>query len=127
MLFATSIALAPFAPSLVWVIAIMAISKSGGPIAASQVWSIPGDIAPKNMVSLLGALQNSISNMAGILGPIATGIIIQFTGSFSRALLAVGLVTMLGAVNFLFFLGKVEPIRAKGVQDSVLAVKGGTA
>ena len=127
MLLASTIALAPFTSSLAWVIVIMAISKSGGPIAASQVWSIPGDIAPKNMVSLLGALQNSVSNMAGVVGPIATGIIIQLTGSFSGALMAVGLVTLLGAVNFLFFLGKVEPIQPKGVQDSILAAKGGTA
>jgi MFS family permease len=126
MLLASSIALVPLTPSLGWVILIMAISKSGGPIAASQVWSIPGDIAPKNMVSLMGALQNSISNMAGIVGPIATGIIIQVTGSFSRALMAVGLITMLGAANFLFFLGKLEPIRSKGIPDAVLAVKGGT-
>ena len=113
MMLAASIALAPLVHSLAWIIVLMTVSKSGGPIAASQVWSLPGDVAPKNMASFVGALQNSVSNMAGVVGPIVTGIILQVTGSFSKALIVVGAATTLGALNYLLLLGKVEPIRPK--------------
>jgi ACS family glucarate transporter-like MFS transporter len=126
MTLAASIALTPLFHSLTWIMVIMTISKCGGPVAASQIWSLPGDIAPKNMASFLGALQNTVSNMAGVVGPIITGLIIQATGSFSGALVAVGGATLLGALNFLFLLGKVEPIRPKGISGQALAADNST-
>jgi ACS family glucarate transporter-like MFS transporter len=107
-----SIAIAVFAHTVVWAIVVMTICKSGQAIASSQVWALPGDVAPTNMASQVTALQNMVGNVAGALGPIVTGIILQVTHSFDLALFIISGFAVLGAMNFLFLLKRVEPIAA---------------
>jgi MFS family permease len=113
LLLGASIIIAVFTRSIVWVITVMAICKSGHAIASSQQWSLIGDIAPTNMTSQVGGLQNMMGNLAGVLGPIVTGFVVQVTQSFDLALLIIGAIAVLGAVNYLFIFGKVEPIQVK--------------
>jgi MFS transporter, ACS family, D-galactonate transporter len=110
MLLATSIALASLVPSAFASVALLSISYGGLTIAASAIWSLPGDVAPQNMTSTVGGIQNCVSNIGGILGPIVTGIVVAKTGSFVPALLVSGLATLIGAATYLFWLGKVKPI-----------------
>ncbi|MBP1084128.1 MULTISPECIES: MFS transporter [Bacillus] len=91
-------------------IALLSVSYAGLTTAACAIWSLPGDVAPPNMTSIAGGLQNCVSNIGGILGPIVTGFIITSTHSFIPALLVSGAVTLAGALTYLFWLGKVEPI-----------------
>ena len=107
-----SIAIAVFAHTVVWAIIVMTICKSGQAIASSQVWALPGDVAPTNMASQVTSLQNMVGNIAGAVGPIVTGVILQVTQSFDLALFIIGALAVLGAMNFLFLLKKVEPIQA---------------
>lgn len=113
MLLATSIALAGLASSAGMSVALLSISYAGLTIAASAIWSLPGDVAPKNMTSTVGGVQNCASNIGGILGPVITGFIVAGTGSFIPALLVSGLGTLIGAATYLFWLGKVKPIKPK--------------
>jgi ACS family glucarate transporter-like MFS transporter len=112
-LLASSIALTPVAHTIVWVIVLMTIGKCGQAIANSQVWALPGDVSPMNMTSQVASVQNMVSNMAGVVGPIVTGVILQVTGSFDFALVLIGVLALLGALNYVFFLGKVEPMRVE--------------
>jgi ACS family glucarate transporter-like MFS transporter len=120
-----SIAIAVFAHTVVWAIVVMTICKSGQAIASSQVWALPGDVAPTNMASQVTALQNMVGNVAGALGPIVTGIILQVTHSFDLALFIIGGFAVLGAMNFLFLLKKVEPIAAPMANELTGAVVAG--
>jgi D-galactonate transporter len=110
MLLATMIAFAGLVDSAVLSIALLSVSYAGLTTAACAIWSLPGDVAPPNMTSIAGGLQNCVSNIGGILGPIVTGFIITATHSFIPALLVSGAVTLAGALTYLFWLGKVEPI-----------------
>ena len=110
LLMASCIGLAAFAESAVTAIVLLCIAKSGTTVAASQVWALPGDVAPKNMTSVVAGLQNSVSNMGGVVGPIVTGIILQTTGSFNMALLLSSALLVVGILNYLFLLGKVKHI-----------------
>jgi ACS family D-galactonate transporter-like MFS transporter len=110
MLLATSIALAGLVQSPVLCVVLLSVSYAGLTIAASAVWSLPGDVAPRNMTSIVGGMQNCISNLGGILGPIVTGYIISTTHSFIPALIVSGAATLIGALTYLFWLGKIEPI-----------------
>lgn len=112
LLMASCIGLAAFAESPVTAVLLLCIAKSGTTMAASQVWALPGDVAPKNMTSVVAGLQNSVSNMGGVVGPIVTGAILQMTGSFNMALLLSAGLLVLGIINYLFLLGKVEHIEA---------------
>jgi ACS family glucarate transporter-like MFS transporter len=62
------------------------------------------------MTSTVGALQNCISNIGGILGPIVTGYIVSTTHSFVPALVVTAIGTVFGAVNYAFYLGEVKHI-----------------
>jgi hypothetical protein len=62
------------------------------------------------MTSVVGGLQNCVSNFGGILGPIITGAIVEATHSFIPALIVSGSATLIGALTYLFWLGKIEPI-----------------
>lgn len=110
MLLATSIAGASLVSSVAMSITLLSISYAGLTIAASAIWSLPGDVAPRNMTSTVGGVQNCASNIGGILGPIVTGFVVAITGSFVPALIVSGCATLIGAVTYLFWLGKVEPI-----------------
>jgi MFS transporter, ACS family, D-galactonate transporter len=113
MILATFIALAGLVSSAAMSVALLSISYAGLAIAASAIWSLPGDVAPKNMTSTVAGVQNCASNIGGILGPILTGFIVSSTGSFIPALLISGLATLLGAATYLFWLGEVKPIEPR--------------
>ncbi|MFC7392248.1 MFS transporter [Scopulibacillus cellulosilyticus] len=113
MILATSIALASLVTSAAMSVALLAISYAGLAIAASAIWSLPGDVAPQNMTSTVGGVQNCASNIGGILGPIITGFVVASTGSFIPALLVSGAATLIGAATYLFWLGKVKPIKSE--------------
>ncbi|WP_067933264.1 MFS transporter [Alicyclobacillus kakegawensis] len=111
MVIATAIALAGLVHSAAWAVVLLAVSYAGLEFAACAIWSLPGDVAPVNMTSTVGGIQNCASNIAGILGPIVTGAIVASAKSFVPALTLSGAMTLLGALTYLFWLGKVEPIR----------------
>ena len=81
-------------------------------IAASpSIWAIPGDIAPDpNLVGTIGGIQNTVSNIAGIVAPIITGYIIYRTGGFRTALLLSGVISCIGAFSYTFIVGNLEVI-----------------
>ncbi|KHN49748.1 membrane protein [Pectobacterium fontis] len=113
LLMALCIGFAPFTDSVVITVILLCIAKSGTTVAASQVWALPGDVAPKNMVSIVAGLQNTVSNLGGAVGPIITGAIVAATGSFTYALVFSAALVLLGIINYLFLMGKVEPIQTK--------------
>jgi Sugar phosphate permease len=111
LVMASSIGLAAFATSPLVAVALLCVAKSGTTVAASQVWALPGDVAPGNMVSRVAGIQNTVSNMGGVVGPIVTGAIVGATGSFVPALLFSSGLIVIAILNYLFLLGKVEPIQ----------------
>ncbi|MDF2566151.1 MAG: major facilitator superfamily 1 [Massilibacillus sp.] len=113
LLMASCIGLAAFAESPITAVILLCIAKSGTTVAASQVWALPGDVAPKNMTSVVAGLQNTVSNMGGVVGPIVTGAILQATGSFNMALLLSSGLLILGILNYAFLLGKVKHIEVE--------------
>lgn len=110
LLMALCIGFAPFTDSVFMTVLLLCIAKSGTTVAASQVWALPGDVAPENSVSIVAGLQNTVSNMGGAIGPIVTGAIVAATGSFTWALVFSAALVVLGIINYLFLMGKVEPI-----------------
>jgi D-galactonate transporter len=111
MLLATSVALAGLVDSAAMCIFLLSVSYGGLVFAASAIWSLPGDVAPRNMTSMVGGMQAAVSNLGGVVGPIVTGYIVMSTHSFIPALILSGAATLLGALTYLFYLGKIEPIK----------------
>lgn len=118
LIMASSIGFAAFAESAVTAVILLCIAKCGTTVAASQVWALPGDVAPRNMTSTVAGIQNSVSNMGGVVGPIITGAIVAATGSFVYALLFSAALIVVAIINYLFLLGKVERIEAPEAQPA---------
>lgn len=113
MLTASSIALAGFITTDIGAVALLTLSYCGLACSGPALWTLPGDVAPRNMTSTVGALQNCVSNVGGILGPIVTGHIVAATGSFIPALMLTGCITLIGALNYAFYLGEVKHIEVE--------------
>lgn len=103
------------------IVALLSFSFAMAIAASPSIWAIPGDIAPNvNLVGTIGGIQNTISNIAGIISPIITGYIVYTTGDFHASLILSGVLSCIGAISYVFVVGKLEPIK---FERKVLEIK----
>jgi ACS family D-galactonate transporter-like MFS transporter len=99
--------------SSVWVaLFFLAISYASLAIAATGIWSLPGDVAPSSRhVASIGGIQNFASNIAGIISPFLFGWLLDiYDGSYLPAFLMAGAVAVVGALTYAFVVGRAEPL-----------------
>lgn len=104
--------------AIIWI----SIALSGLAAAAPVGWSLPSLIAPKGGVGTVGGIMNFANNMMGAVAPIATGLIVGSTQSFTNAFLVAGVVLLLGMASFVFLLGRIEPLPEPGALTPEAAV-----
>lgn len=93
------------------IIVLLSFSYAGLIAASASIWAIPGDVAPHvGLVGSIGSIQNTFSNIAGIIAPMITGAIYGATGSFAIPLFISGVLIFLGAASYWFLVGELEPI-----------------
>jgi MFS family permease len=66
-------------------------------------------------------VQNAIGNLAGIVAPIVTGALIDWTGRYSAGFLAAGAIALAGAGAWLLVVRRVEPIAWSVVDNAIAA------
>ncbi|MDD5469777.1 MAG: MFS transporter [Candidatus Peribacteraceae bacterium] len=114
MLLSSVIILATLTASPFWTIFFLSLSYASVISASTGIWSIPGDVAPnKDAVGRIGGIQNTFSNMAGIIAPIVTGALFGLTGSFALPLLVSGIIAIIGAFSYWFIVGELVPLPVK--------------
>jgi MFS family permease len=92
------------------VITCLLISGFCGGAIGPSLWSIAQTLAGPRAAARWVGVQNGIGNLAGIIGPVITGWIVDRTGSFGGAFLLTAAITMIGAVGWGVILRRVEPI-----------------
>jgi ACS family D-galactonate transporter-like MFS transporter len=112
MALATSIALAAFVQSTMLCLALFTLAYASLSFTGANTWTVVSEIAPTpGHVASIAGLQNFAGNLAGILITTFTGVMLVLTrGSFVVPLLVAGAMCVLGALSYLFLLGKVEPL-----------------
>jgi len=90
--------------------AFLILACVGYGVFASSHWAIPQTIAGPTATGKWSGLQNCVANMAGVVAPALTGIVVKQTGHFFWAFAAAAIVVLSGAVIYAFLLGPVEPI-----------------
>jgi len=111
MLLSSVIILATFTDNAALTVILLSVSYASVISASTGIWSIPGDIAPtKNDVGKIGGIQNTFSNIAGIVAPIITGALFGLTGSFTLPLVLSGILTVAGAMSYWFVVGELKPL-----------------
>jgi ACS family D-galactonate transporter-like MFS transporter len=81
---------------------------------ASITWVLVSELAPTNLVGLTGGVFNFIGNLSGIVTPIIIGILAR-GGNFAPALVFVSVVAVIGALSYMFMVGKVQRIQVSDV------------
>lgn len=109
LLLASTIILANYVNSNTLVIAILSIAFFGQGMVGLG-WTVISDIAPKNLMGLTGGIFNAVTNLSGIITPLAIGYIVSSTGSFVDALAFIALIAVVGAFSYIFILGDVKRI-----------------
>ena len=84
---------------------------------SSNVFAMTQTIAGPRMTGKWTGMQNGFGNLAGVVAPWLTGVIVAKTGSFYLAFVAVSLVALAGAASFLFLVGRVELVAWKKPEE----------
>jgi ACS family D-galactonate transporter-like MFS transporter len=93
------------------IIFFMCIAFFGNGLA-SITWVFVSALAPKHLVGLTGGAFNFIGGLAGIVIPVAIGYLVQ-DGNFAPAIIFIGTIGIIGALSYIFLVGKVERIEVR--------------
>ncbi|MDQ2862320.1 MAG: MFS transporter [Bacteroidota bacterium] len=94
-------------PSLIILFMCIAFFGNG---FASITWVFVSTLAPKHLVGLTGGVFNFIGGLAGIIVPAAIGYIVS-DNNFTPAIILIGVLGVLGAMSYIFLVGKVERVK----------------
>ena len=108
-----TIILANYTTSIPLVITILSVAFFAQGMS-NTAWTILSELAPSHSVGLAGGVFNFIGNLAGILTPMIIGFLISATNSYSVAIVFVGSIAFIGALSFIFMVGKVRRIDMEG-------------
>lgn len=109
-----TVAFAIFSPNAVVALVFLSVSFASSSFASAGILSLPIDVAPgAGNVSSIYAIQNTGSQIGGLLSPIVVGFLVAATGSFVAPLVAMGALC-LGAAATYAFVVRVEPLGTRG-------------
>src|ERR1700722_6217947 len=91
-------------------IACLYVFEIGMGLCSPGVYAIPQIIAGPAATGRSVGVQNACGNLAGILAPLLTGILLDATGHFSSAFVLAGALNVLGLVGWLWLLPRIEPL-----------------
>ena len=94
-----------------WSIALLVVGYVAFGIFASNHWAITQTLAGPDAVGKWAGIQNTIGSLSGIVAPIATGFIVDRTGSFYWAFVSPAILAVVGACAYVFVVGRVEPVK----------------
>ena len=91
-------------------IACLCLFEIGVGVCSPGVYAIPQIIAGPGATGRWVGVQNACGNLAGVLAPMLTGIMLDATGHFSSAFVLAGALNVLGLVGWLWMLPRIEPL-----------------
>jgi sugar phosphate permease len=107
MLLASMLVLCNFTDSTAVIVALMSLALFGKGLAQIGL-AVVTDTAPPEIVGVAGGLFGVAGNIAGIVTPIAIGYMLALTNSFTGAMYFVGAHAMVGALSYIFIVGKIR-------------------
>ncbi len=117
MLGSAVIGLAAFSPTVTLALCALCFANFAATFASAALWALPSDVSPNRAnVATIGGIQNMAANLAGIISPILVGVLMQFTHSFVIPLVLAGIVGLIGALIYGFWLPAVKPMQQSAVQ-----------
>jgi ACS family D-galactonate transporter-like MFS transporter len=106
LLLSTSVVGANYVSDPALIVGFLALAFFGNGLA-SITWSLVSAIAPERLLGLTGGVFNFVGNLSGITVPIVIGYLARDYG-FSAGLAYIALLALLGAMSYVFVVGRVE-------------------
>jgi predicted MFS family arabinose efflux permease len=91
-------------------VAFLVVAYLGFGLIPSNHWAITQTLAGPLAAGKWTGLQNGIANLAGIVAPLVTGLIVSKTGSFYLAFLSSSIILLVGALCYWLVVGRIAPI-----------------
>lgn len=88
------------------IIMFMSIAFFGNGLA-TITWVFVTALAPKELIGLAGGIFNFCGALSSIVIPIVIGFLVA-KGNFSSALLFIAIIALLGALSYIFIVGKID-------------------
>ncbi len=108
LLLTLSIIGANYVSSPALIIMFMCIAFFGNGFA-SITWVFVSALSPKHLLGLTGGVFNFIGGLAAVIVPLVIGYLVK-GGSFAPAIVFIGILSVAGAMCYIFLVGKVERI-----------------
>jgi ACS family D-galactonate transporter-like MFS transporter len=108
LLLSVSIVMANYMTDTFWVIFYMSLAFFGAGMALIS-WVFVSILSPKELIGLTGGVFNFMGNLASIVVPIVIGYLAS-SGDFRPALVFIGGLGLVGALSYIFVVGKIERV-----------------
>jgi ACS family D-galactonate transporter-like MFS transporter len=110
LLLSTSIIGANFVENHTLIVMFLTIASLGNGFS-SIAWIMVSSLAPKELLGLTGGVFNFFGNLPSVLVPIIVGCLIH-GDNFNPALVYISAVALMGALSYVFLVGRVERVTA---------------
>lgn len=84
---------------------------------SSNIWAISQTLAGPSAAGRWTGMQNCLGNFAGVIAPWLTGFIVQKTGHFFLAFVAVCVCLVIGACSYFVLIGNAAPVAWRGSSE----------
>jgi MFS family permease len=91
--------------------ALLMLTCIGLGMCTSNLWAVTQTLAGPSTSGKWTGLENFLGNLAGWIAPAVIGLIVQRTGSFFYVFVITSVMTLLGAVSWIFIVGPIKPIQ----------------
>lgn len=95
-------------PGLTTVMAVLVAASLG--VCSSNVWAITQTLAGPSAAGRWTGIENFVGNLGGAVAPALTGFVLGRTGHYFWAFVITAVVSLLGALSWAFWIGRIEPV-----------------
>ena len=95
-------------PKLCAVMLVLVAASLG--VSSSNVWAITQTLAGPRAAGRWTGIENFVGNLGGAVAPALTGFVLSRTGHYFWAFAITAVVSLLGALCWAFWIGRVEPV-----------------
>lgn len=95
-------------PKLTSVLLVFVAASLG--VSSSNVWAITQTLAGPRAAGRWTGIENFVGNLGGAVAPALTGFVLGRTGHYFWTFAITAIVSLLGALSWAFWIGRVEPV-----------------
>jgi len=79
-------------------------------VCSSNVWAITQTLAGPSAAGRWTGIENFVGNLGGAVAPALTGFVLGRTGHYFWAFVITAVVSLLGALSWALWIGRIEPV-----------------